>query len=84
MNTRHLCAASTLAIAMGLGATHASAAAAAAAAAPGGNEVSEVVVTGSFIAGTPKNTAIPVAVLNQEEIEKRGTPNMIEEIWRLA
>ena len=83
MNTRHLCAASTLAIAMGLGATHASAAAAAAAAAPGGNEVSEVVVTGSFIAGTPKNTAIPVAVLNQEEIEKRGTPNMIELIKTL-
>jgi iron complex outermembrane recepter protein len=40
--------------------------------------VEEVVVTGSFIAGTPKDTAIPVAVLNQEEIQKRGTPNVVE------
>jgi iron complex outermembrane recepter protein len=41
-------------------------------------EVEEVVVTGSFIAGTPKDTAIPIAVINQEELEKRGSPSVVE------
>jgi iron complex outermembrane recepter protein len=40
--------------------------------------VEEVVVTGSFIAGTPKDTAIPVAVIGQEELERRGSPTMVE------
>ncbi|WP_293683136.1 hypothetical protein [uncultured Phenylobacterium sp.] len=40
--------------------------------------VEEVVVTGSFIAGTPKDTAIPVAVISQEELERRGSPSVLE------
>jgi iron complex outermembrane receptor protein len=40
--------------------------------------VEEVVVTGSFIAGTPKDTAIPVAVIGQEELERRGQPSVLE------
>jgi iron complex outermembrane receptor protein len=46
-------------------------------------EVETVVVTGSLIAGTPKDTAIPVAVLSNDEIEKRGTPNVVELIKQL-
>jgi iron complex outermembrane recepter protein len=48
-----------------------------------GTEVEEVVVTGSFIAGTPKDTAIPIAVIDQAELEKRGTPNIVEVIKSL-
>uniref|UniRef100_UPI000ADDB001 TonB-dependent receptor plug domain-containing protein n=1 Tax=Phenylobacterium sp. CCH12-B4 TaxID=1768784 RepID=UPI000ADDB001 len=42
------------------------------------SEVEEVVVTGSFIAGTPKDTAIPVAVIGQDELERRGSPTVLE------
>ena len=59
------------------------AASAAAAAATASTEVTEVVVTGSFIAGTPKTTAIPVTVLTQADIEKRGSPNIVELIKTL-
>ncbi|HEY0650641.1 TonB-dependent receptor plug domain-containing protein [Phenylobacterium sp.] len=41
-------------------------------------QVEEVVVTGSFIAGTPKDTAIPVAVIGQDELERRGSPTVLE------
>ena len=47
------------------------------------NTVEEVVVTGSFIQGTPKDTAIPVAVLNQEDLEKRGSPSILDIIKTL-
>ena len=47
------------------------------------NTVEEVVVTGSFIQGTPKDTAIPVAVLNQEDLEKRGSPSILDIIKSL-
>lgn len=40
--------------------------------------VEEVVVTGSFIAGTPKTTAIPVAVIGRDELERRGSPTVLE------
>ena len=40
--------------------------------------VEEVVVTGSFIAGTPKTTAIPVAVITQAELERRGSPSVLD------
>lgn len=54
---------------------------AAAAAAPA--EVDEVVVTGSLIAGTPKDTAIPVSVTTHDELEKRGSPNVVEIVKQL-
>ncbi|WP_372783178.1 TonB-dependent receptor domain-containing protein [Phenylobacterium sp.] len=40
--------------------------------------VSEVVVTGSYIAGTPKTTALPVDVINAQDLAKRGSPTMVE------
>ena len=40
--------------------------------------VEEVVVTGSFIAGTPTDAALPVAVINSETLEKQGSPTTIE------
>ena len=54
------------------------------AATPGANGAGpDVVVTGSYIAGTPKDTAIPVAVIGQDEIEKRGSPSVLEIIKEL-
>jgi iron complex outermembrane receptor protein len=54
-------------------------AAAAAAVAPSiGAEVSEVVVTGSHIVGTPENTALPVTVLSAETLQKQGAPSIVE------
>ena len=40
--------------------------------------VDEVIVTGSFIAGTPKDSALPVDVVNALELEKRGAPTMVQ------
>ncbi|MFA7646990.1 MAG: TonB-dependent receptor [Phenylobacterium sp.] len=40
--------------------------------------VEEVIVTGSFIAGTPEDAALPVDVVNAQELEKRGTPTMVQ------
>ena len=45
--------------------------------------VEEVVVTGSLIAGTPKTSAIPIAVIGQEELEKRGSPSVLDVIKSL-
>lgn len=75
---------SLMATALALGASG-SAAAQAQAPAPAAaqTEVSEIIVTGSFIAGTAKDTAIPVSVISRDDIEKRGTPNVIELIKQL-
>ncbi|ODT86987.1 TonB-dependent receptor [Phenylobacterium sp. SCN 70-31] len=45
--------------------------------------VDEVVVTGSFIAGTPKDSAIPVAIIGRDELERRGSPSMLDIIKTL-
>ena len=45
---------------------------------PAAPEVSEVVVTGSFIAGTPETAALPVDVVNAQELERRGSPSMVQ------
>jgi len=37
-----------------------------------------VVVTGSFIRGTPEDAALPVEVFSQEELEQRGSPSALE------
>src|SRR5688572_23921584 len=42
------------------------------------SELTEVVVTGSFIRGTPTDAALPVEVYSQEELEKRGSPTALE------
>jgi outer membrane receptor protein involved in Fe transport len=37
-----------------------------------------VVITGSFIRGTPEDAALPVEVFTQEELEQRGSPSALE------
>ncbi len=80
MKTSYLCGVSAVAFVAAV-ATGGLANAQTAANAP--TSVEEVVVTGSFIAGTPKDTAIPVAVLSQAEIERRGSPSVLELIKTL-
>ncbi|WP_293353676.1 TonB-dependent receptor [Phenylobacterium sp.] len=46
-------------------------------------EVEEVVVTGSYIAGTPQNSALPVSVISAEELSKQGSPTVIQIIKSL-
>jgi iron complex outermembrane receptor protein len=70
----YLAGASALAVALSLGASAGTAWAADAAPA----EVSEVVVTGSFIKGTPEDAALPVDVIGADEIQKQGTPSTVE------
>ena len=45
--------------------------------------VEEVVVTGSFIRGTPEDAALPVDVIGAEELSKRGSPTTIDLIKSL-
>ena len=49
-----------------------------AAAAQDQGTVSEVVVTGSLIRGTPEDAALPVDVIGAEELAKQGTPSAVE------
>ena len=74
----NLCSGSALAVAMVLGL-----AGSAYAQTNNANEVEEVIVTGSFIAGTPKDTAIPVTVLTQADLERRGSPSVLDIIKNL-
>lgn len=46
-------------------------------------EVTEVVVTGSYIQGTPKNAALPVSVITSEDLLKQGSPSTLELIKNL-
>lgn len=41
-------------------------------------EVEEVVVTGSLIRGTPEDAALPVDVVGAEELERQGSPTILE------
>ena len=41
-------------------------------------EVGEVVVTGSFIRGTPEDAALPVDVIGADELQKQGNPSPVE------
>src|SRR5262252_1103774 len=45
---------------------------------PKANEVSEVVVTGSFIAGTPEDSAIPVQAVTLQELREAGSPSNLD------
>lgn len=78
MKSRFLCSVSVMTVALaGLCATEASAQAAS-------TEVTEVVVTGSFIRGTPEDAALPVDVISAEDIEKQGSPSTLELIKTLS
>lgn len=46
--------------------------------------VQEVVVTGSFIRGTPEDAALPVEVISQEDLEKQGSPSTLDLIKQLS
>ena len=41
-------------------------------------ELEEVVVTGSFLRGTPEDTAIPVEIVSYEEIQNMGRPSNLD------
>jgi outer membrane receptor protein involved in Fe transport len=43
-----------------------------------GGALTEIVITGSFIRGTPKDAALPVEVYSREEMEKAGSPTALE------
>lgn len=74
---RYFCGGSTLAVALVLGlAGSAQGQTQSSSAAPA--EVEEVVVTGSFIAGTPEDSAMPVDVLSQADLEKQGSPTVVQ------
>jgi len=47
-------------------------------------EVEEVIVTGSFIKGTPEDAALPVEVIGAEELQKRGSPSTVELLKALS
>jgi iron complex outermembrane receptor protein len=72
LKSRYFCGGSILAVAMAISATSA------AAQAGGGSTVEEVIVTGSFIAGTPEDAALPVDVISSKELEARGSPTMVQ------
>ena len=72
MKSRLLCGASVLAAVYALGT------APALAQDDQGATVSEVVVTGSFIRGTPEDAALPVDVISTDELQKQGSPTPVE------
>jgi len=65
LKSRYFCGGSIMAVALVLGGP---------AFAQQASTVEEVVVTGSFIAGTPEDAALPVDVIGQDELAKRGSP----------
>jgi iron complex outermembrane receptor protein len=74
-----------MAAALALGAVgQAEAQTATAASQQAGTTVGEVVVTGSFIRGTPEDAALPVDVISQEDIERQGAPSTLELIKQLS
>jgi iron complex outermembrane receptor protein len=46
--------------------------------APDRREVETVIVTGSFIRGTPEDAAVPVDVLSAEDLETQGSPTVVQ------
>ncbi len=71
----YLASGSVLALALSMG----SAAFAEGASAPAEPvDVEAVIVTGSLIAGTPEDAALPVDVIGQEELAKQGSPSTVE------
>jgi len=41
-------------------------------------EIEVVVITGSYIEGTPQDAALPVQVLTADELEKQGSPSIVD------
>ena len=74
--SRYFCGGSILAVAMTFGSVGLAHAADAAKADEA--TVEEVIVTGSFIAGTPTDAALPVDVIGAKELAQRGSPTMVQ------
>lgn len=47
-------------------------------------EIEEIVITGSFIKGSPEDAALPVDVLSRSDLEDVGSPSVIEMIRNLG
>lgn len=47
-------------------------------------EIEEIVVTGSYIAGTPEDAELPVEVINRQDMEEVGSPSVIELVRNLG
>ena len=47
-------------------------------------EIEEVVVTGSFIKGTPEDAALPVDVISRSDLEDVGDPSLLEMVRNLS
>ena len=47
-------------------------------------EMEEVIVTGSFIKGTPEDAALPVEVISAQDLENAGNPTILEMIRNLG
>ena len=82
LKRRYFCGGSLVAVVLALGSAQGAAAQAAkpatTAAATAAPQVSEVVVTGSYIAGTPENAAVPVDVIGAADLKKQGTPTIVQ------
>ena len=72
LKSRYFCGGSILAVALAISAQ------AQAQQSAGASTVEEVIVTGSFIAGTPEDAAVPVDVISSKELEARGSPTMVQ------
>ncbi|MCR5876222.1 TonB-dependent receptor plug domain-containing protein [Phenylobacterium sp. J426] len=81
VSSRHFCAVSALAL---LAAGAANAQDAGRSAAGPANTVDEVVVTGTFIAGTSEDAAIPVEALTLEELRQTGSPSNLDLVKSLS
>jgi iron complex outermembrane receptor protein len=87
LKSRYFCGGSVLAVAMAVGLTGAASAQVAKGAAAATSkqaEVSEVVVTGSYIAGTPTNSALPVDVVSTQNLERQGSPTAVQLVKTLT
>jgi iron complex outermembrane recepter protein len=72
-----------LMLSAGLGALLLAPRALAAAAPEGANTVDEVIVTGSLIKGTATDAALPVSVIGHAELQKKGSPTVLDLIKSL-
>ncbi|MDO8378140.1 hypothetical protein, partial [Phenylobacterium sp.] len=70
--SRYFCGGSILAVALTMGLSSA------AVAQDNETVVEEVVVTGSFIAGTSEKAAQPVDVIGVQELAKQGAPSVVQ------
>ncbi len=74
---RYFCGGSTLAFAIALGISGI-------AQAQGATTVEEFVVTGSYIAGTPTDAALPVNVIGEADLKKQGSPTTVQLVKNLT